>query len=52
MVPNEKNEFVSMRQVSRWRVCMDYQKLNALTKKYYFPIPFMDHMLDRLAGKG
>ena len=31
---------------------MDYRKLNAWTKKDHFPMPFMDQMLDRLAGKG
>ena len=31
---------------------MDYKKLNAYIKKDHFPITFMDHMLDRFAGKG
>ena len=31
---------------------MDYQKLNAQTKKDHFPMPLTDQMLDRLAGKG
>ena len=31
---------------------MDYQKLNAWIEKDHFPMPFMDKMLDRLAGKG
>ena len=31
---------------------MDYQKLNAWTEKDHFPMPFRDHMLDRLAEKG
>ena len=52
MVPNEKNELVPMRTVTGWRVCMDYRKLNARTEKDHFPMPFMDHMSDRLAGKG
>ena len=52
MVPNERNELVSIRPVTRWRVCMDYQKLNARTENDHFPMPFMDQMLDRLAGKG
>uniref|UniRef100_A0A3Q7IFT1 Reverse transcriptase domain-containing protein n=1 Tax=Solanum lycopersicum TaxID=4081 RepID=A0A3Q7IFT1_SOLLC len=41
-----------MRPVTGWRVCMDYRKLNSWTKKDHFPMPFMDQMLDRLAGKG
>ena len=31
---------------------MDYRKLNAQTEKDHFPMPFMDQMLNRLAGKG
>uniref|UniRef100_A0A3Q7GJ62 Reverse transcriptase domain-containing protein n=1 Tax=Solanum lycopersicum TaxID=4081 RepID=A0A3Q7GJ62_SOLLC len=38
--------------VTGLRVCMDYQKLNAWTEKDHFPMPFMDHMLDRLTLKG
>ena len=30
---------------------MDYSKLNSWTEKDHFPMPFMDQMLDRLAGK-
>ena len=52
VVPNEKNELVPMTPVTGWRVCMDYHKLNSWTEKDHFPMPFMDQMLDRLAGKG
>ena len=52
VVPNERNELVPMRPVTGWRVCMDYRKLNAWTEKDHFPMPFMEQMLDRLAGKG
>ena len=51
LVPNEKNELVPMRSVTGWRVCMYYRKLNSWTEKDHFPIPFMDQMFDRLAGK-
>ena len=52
VVPNEKNELISMRPVIGWRVCIDYRKLNAWTEKNHFQMPLMDQMLDRLAGKG
>lgn len=30
---------------------MDYRKLNNSTRKDYFPLYFVDQMLDRLAGR-
>nr|GEW43529.1 reverse transcriptase domain-containing protein [Tanacetum cinerariifolium] len=35
---------------SPWRVCIDYRKLNDATRKDHFLLPFMDQMLERLAG--
>ncbi|KAJ9541561.1 hypothetical protein OSB04_028067 [Centaurea solstitialis] len=51
VVPNEKNELIPTRVVSGWRICMDYRRLNKATQKDHFPLPFVDQMLDRLAGK-
>ncbi|KAK8578727.1 hypothetical protein V6N12_069071 [Hibiscus sabdariffa] len=51
VVTNEANELLSTRTVTGWRICMDYRKLNKATKKDHFPLPFIDQMLDRLAGK-
>nr|GEX16904.1 hypothetical protein [Tanacetum cinerariifolium] len=31
-------------------VCIDYRKLNEVTRKDHFPLPFMDQMLERLVG--
>jgi len=31
-----------------WRFCVDYQKLNAVTKKDSYPLPKIDDTLDRL----
>uniref|UniRef100_A0A3Q7HAP5 Reverse transcriptase domain-containing protein n=1 Tax=Solanum lycopersicum TaxID=4081 RepID=A0A3Q7HAP5_SOLLC len=41
-----------MRPLNGWRVCTDYQKLNAWTENNHFLMPFMDQMFDRLALKG
>jgi hypothetical protein len=32
------------------RICQDFRKLNAATKKDYFPLPFTDSILDAVAG--
>ena len=47
---NEKNELVPMRLQTGWRICIDFRKLNAATRKDHFPLPFIDQMLERLAG--
>ncbi|GJS65275.1 reverse transcriptase domain-containing protein [Tanacetum coccineum] len=50
VVTNDENELVPTRLVTGWRVCIDYRKLNEATRKDHFPLPFMDQMLERLAG--
>nr|GEW30637.1 reverse transcriptase domain-containing protein [Tanacetum cinerariifolium] len=50
VVENEENELIPTRLVTGWRVCIDYRKLNEATRKDHFPLPFMDQMLERLAG--
>ena len=51
VVANEKNELIPTRTVMGWRVCMDYMKLNKATRNYHFPLPFIDQMLNKFAGK-
>ena len=50
VIINEKNELIPTRNVTRWRVCIDYKKLNTATRKDHYPLPFIDQLLDRLAG--
>nr|GEU48398.1 reverse transcriptase domain-containing protein [Tanacetum cinerariifolium] len=50
VVENKENELIPTRLVMGWRVCIDYRKLNEATRKDHFPLPFMDQMLERLAG--
>ena len=50
VIRNEKNELIPTRTVTGWRICIDYRKLNTATRKDHFPLPFIDQMLDRLAG--
>ena len=50
VVRNEQNELVPQRLQTGWRVCIDYRKLNTATRKDHFPLPFIDQMLERLAG--
>ncbi|XP_068329677.1 uncharacterized protein [Pyrus communis] len=50
VIKNDENELVPTRIQTRWRVCIDYRKLNAMTRKDHFPLPFIDQMLERLAG--
>ena len=47
---NEKGEEIQTCLPTKWRVCIDYQKLNSTTKKDHFPLSFIDQILDRLAG--
>ncbi|KAH9724739.1 hypothetical protein KPL70_007603 [Citrus sinensis] len=50
VVTNADNELIPIRVTTGWRVCIDYRKLNSVTRKEHFPLPFIDQMLDRLAG--
>ena len=50
VIQNEKGEEVSTRPTTGWRVCIDYRKLNSMTRKDHFPLPFMDQVLERVSG--
>ncbi|RVW12855.1 hypothetical protein CK203_105711 [Vitis vinifera] len=50
VVQNDKEEEVSTCLTSGWRVCIDYRKLNVVTRKDHFPLPFIDQVLERISG--
>ena len=51
VIKNDKNELIPTRIVTGWRMCVDYRILNKATRKYHFPLPFMDQMLERLVNQ-
>jgi hypothetical protein len=51
VVENAAGELVPQRTTTGWRVCIDYRKLNSHTRKDHFPLPFIDQILERLAGQ-
>ncbi|RDY01711.1 Retrovirus-related Pol polyprotein, partial [Mucuna pruriens] len=51
VMKNQHDELVPMRIQNNWRVCIDYRRLNQATHKEHFPLPFIDQVLEKLAGK-
>ena len=47
MITNDQNELIPTRKVTRWKVCIDYGKLNEATRKDHFPLPFIDQILEK-----
>ena len=39
------------RLTTGWRVCIDYRRLNEVTRKDHYPLPFMDQLLERISNK-
>ncbi|GJR46476.1 reverse transcriptase domain-containing protein [Tanacetum coccineum] len=50
VVENDENELIHTRLFRDGVNAIDLQKLNDVTRKDHFPLPFMDQMLERLAG--
>ncbi|GJT46697.1 reverse transcriptase domain-containing protein [Tanacetum coccineum] len=50
VVANEDNELIPTRLVTGWRVCIDISEIIEAIVKIIFLLPFMDQMLERLAG--
>ena len=42
VIRTESNVLLPSRTVTGWRICIDYQKLNKVTRKDRFPLPFLD----------
>ncbi|CAN6453712.1 unnamed protein product [Victoria cruziana] len=51
VVKNEHGKDIPTRAQSGWRVYIDYRKLNLATRKDHFPLPFLDQVLEKLAGQ-
>lgn len=54
--PISDNQWVSPlvivpKKNGKWQVCVDYREINKATLKDYFPLPFIDQVLDTLARK-
>ena len=50
IIINDRNELIPTRTVIGQRVYIDYRKLNTAIRKNNYPLPFIDQILDRLAG--
>ena len=50
MVHNEKEEEIPTRLTTGWRVCIDYRRINEVTRKDHFPLPLMVQLLERISG--
>ena len=50
VVKNDLDELIPARTITGHKMCIDYRKLNAATRKDHFPLPFIDQMLERLAN--
>jgi len=54
--PNSDSEWVSalvivLKNNGKWRICVDYRKLNKAIENDLFHLRFIDQVLDVLAGK-
>jgi len=47
---NEQHKLIVVRKTTGWHMCTDYRKLIEDTQKDHFPLPFIDHMLEKLAN--
>ncbi|CAA7031632.1 unnamed protein product [Microthlaspi erraticum] len=50
VIKNDKEELIPTRTIVGHRICIYYRKLNSVSRKDHFPLPFIDQMLERLAN--
>ncbi|RDY06283.1 Retrovirus-related Pol polyprotein from transposon 17.6, partial [Mucuna pruriens] len=51
IMKNQHDELVPMRIQNSLQVCIDYRKLNQAIRKDHFPLPFIDHVLEKPTTK-
>ncbi|KAK1627608.1 hypothetical protein QYE76_001923 [Lolium multiflorum] len=44
VVPNDNDELIPQRVVVGYRMCIDFRKVNKVTKKDHYPLPFIDQI--------
>ena len=49
ILQNKKGEDMPTRLTTGWRICIDYRRLNAVTRKDHFPLLFIDQLLERVS---
>ena len=42
VIRTENNALLPPQTVMGWRICIDYRKMNKITRKYHFLLPFLD----------
>jgi hypothetical protein len=51
IVKNSAGELIPQCITTGWRICIDYRKLDSHSRKDHFPLPFIDKILECLAGQ-
>ena len=49
IVPNDKNELIPQRIVTRYRMVINFRKLIKATREDHYPLPFIHQILERLS---
>ena len=49
VVPNDKNELITQRVLTGYRMVIDFRKLNEATRKDHYPLPFIDQVVEILS---